>query len=145
MVTSHPLSSLMRVPTCSLGGRQNPLVAFVDGVGWQEGDVLALAVTAVGSLFSPVQWCVELISCCVCGQLTTRAIGITVETVVFLLVAVMGAWREWKYCTPPPPPHTHTRARTHAHTRTYTHTHTHTHTHTPVSYTHLTLPTRSTV
>ena len=27
-------------------------------------------------------------------------------------------------------------------TITYTHTHTHTHTHTPVSYTHLTLPTR---
>ena len=28
------------------------------------------------------------------------------------------------------------------HRHTQTHTHTHTHTHTPVSYTHLTLPTR---
>ena len=34
--------------------------------------------------------------------------------------------------------HTHARARTHTHT----HAHTHTHTHTPVSYTHLTLPTK---
>ena len=48
--------------------------------------------------------------------------------------------------------HTHAQAyssvhndydHTQAHTRT--HTHTHTHTHTPVSYTHLTLPTSSTV
>ena len=31
------------------------------------------------------------------------------------------------------------------HTNTLSHTHTHTHTHTPVSYTHLTLPTSSTV
>ena len=30
----------------------------------------------------------------------------------------------------------------HTHTRTHARTHTHTHTHTPVSYTHLTLPTR---
>ena len=45
---------------------------------------------------------------------------------------------------------THARARTHTHTYTHTHTHTlthihmhaRTHTHTPVSYTHLTLPTR---
>ena len=41
----------------------------------------------------------------------------------------------------------HTRASVHTHTRTHAHTHTHTHTHTrtPVSYTHLTLPTRSLV
>ena len=40
--------------------------------------------------------------------------------------------------TTPPPTHTHT----HTYTHTHTHSHTHTHTHTPVSYTHLTLPTR---
>ena len=34
---------------------------------------------------------------------------------------------------------------THTYTQIYTHSHTHTHTHTPVSYTHLTLPTRRTV
>ena len=33
----------------------------------------------------------------------------------------------------------------HTHTHTHTYTHTHAHTHTPVSYTHLTLPTRRTV
>ena len=33
----------------------------------------------------------------------------------------------------------------HTHTHKHTHTLTHTHTHTPVSYTHLTLPTRRTV
>ena len=33
-------------------------------------------------------------------------------------------------------------SRTHARARARAHTHTHTHTHTPVSYTHLTLPTR---
>ena len=46
--------------------------------------------------------------------------------------------------------HTHTHTHTHIHPRTHvrthaharTHAHTHTHTHTPVSYTHLTLPTR---
>ena len=38
--------------------------------------------------------------------------------------------------------HTHTHTLKHTHTRTHTHTQTHTHTHTPVSYTHLTLPTR---
>ena len=38
--------------------------------------------------------------------------------------------------------HTHTHTNTHTHTQTHTNTHTHTHTHTPVSYTHLTLPTR---
>ena len=54
----------------------------------------------------------------------------------------------------PPPPHTHTRTHTDTRTQTQTdrhrqtdkqtdrQTHTHTHTHTPVSYTHLTLPTR---
>ena len=34
---------------------------------------------------------------------------------------------------------------THIHTHSHSHTHTHTHTHTPVSYTHLTLPTRLSV
>ena len=56
---------------------------------------------------------------------------------------------------PPPTPRLTHPPRTHKHTHTHTHTHTHlarinTHSHlacinTPVSYTHLTLPTRSTV
>ena len=43
--------------------------------------------------------------------------------------------------------HTYTTIPTHTHARTHIHTHTHTHarTHAPVSYTHLTLPTRSLV
>ena len=41
--------------------------------------------------------------------------------------------------------HTHTRSLSLSHTHTHPYTHTHTHTHTPVSYTHLTLPTRMVV
>ena len=41
--------------------------------------------------------------------------------------------------------HTHTHTHTHARTHTHIHTRTHTHTYTPVSYTHLTLPTKLSV
>ena len=49
-------------------------------------------------------------------------------------------------CIPPPqPPGVPIISLLGTHTHTYTHAHTNTHTHTPVSYTHLTLPTRRTV